>query len=215
MTRFLRDIEKQIVEKDKCRRSFNLLYSASKHGCSPRVFHKLCDAKGPTVTILIGTQNIMFGGYTSQSWTSENGSFKSDKNAFLFYKEDNDRHPMRIFEIAPENHQWAIYCHRNNGPTFGGGRFASHDLLTFATTFMKKLIWDEIKLKNNVFELNGKTNIGSVYKSNANDADPIAINGGKMTVSDVYVYQVQDEPEIVIDQLKIYIEEHVSDNHCI
>ncbi|XP_053397119.1 uncharacterized protein LOC123551683 [Mercenaria mercenaria] len=203
--RILRDIESEITKKeeDKCRKSFDLLYCASKHRCDPLKFHNLCDSKGPTVTILIGTQNMLFGGYTSQSWTSEKGSFKSDKDAFLFYKEDNERNKIKIFEIRPDCHEWAIYCHRNNGPTFGGGRFANHDLLTFKATW-----YGEIKLENNVFQLNGKTNIGSVYEDKAGDVDPKAINGGLMTVSDVYVYQVQDEPDKMTDQLKVDIEQH-------
>ena len=44
-----------------------LLYRASRDGWSSSDFHRLCDDKGPTITVVKVGKNV-FGGYTEQSW---------------------------------------------------------------------------------------------------------------------------------------------------
>ena len=51
-----------------------LLYRASRDGWRSSDFHRLCDHKGPTITVVrVGTN--VFGGYTEQSWDGGTCSF--------------------------------------------------------------------------------------------------------------------------------------------
>ena len=49
---------------------FVLLFKATRDGCCATAFHRNCDNKGPTITVLYNTNDSVFGGYTSQSWNS-------------------------------------------------------------------------------------------------------------------------------------------------
>ena len=51
------------------RRTWVLLYRASRDGSSAESFHSKCDNKGPTVTIVNSVNNI-FGGFTDMPWMS-------------------------------------------------------------------------------------------------------------------------------------------------
>ena len=45
-----------------------LLYRGSDHGFTPEDFHKRCDDKGPTVTLVHNSFNKTFGGFTKENW---------------------------------------------------------------------------------------------------------------------------------------------------
>ena len=51
---------------------FNLIYRASRDGWDARNdFHRLCDEKGPTLTLIkVKETGRICGGYTSVSWSS-------------------------------------------------------------------------------------------------------------------------------------------------
>lgn len=68
---YSRDLKKFIGTKDH----WTLLYRGSDEGFSAQKFHEKCDNKGPTVTLVRTEKNNVFGGYASQSWTSDNGIF--------------------------------------------------------------------------------------------------------------------------------------------
>ncbi|ETN98362.1 hypothetical protein RFI_39147 [Reticulomyxa filosa] len=64
--------------------TLSLLYRASHDGFAAKQFHDKCNAKGPTLTVLLSEDyNHVFGGYISVSWTGTN-TWKSDTNAFLY-----------------------------------------------------------------------------------------------------------------------------------
>ena len=50
---------------------YELIYKMSENGSSPKIFHKLCDNKGPTLTIIKTKGNKIFGGFNSLRWTSD------------------------------------------------------------------------------------------------------------------------------------------------
>jgi hypothetical protein len=103
---------------------FTLLYKLRRDGWNATTFHTKCDNKGPTVTILYGTNGTVHGGYTSQSWTSSaQGYFATDPKAFIFQFRCEGGANLQRIPIGSD----AIYCHDNYGPTFG----LRHDLLTF------------------------------------------------------------------------------------
>jgi hypothetical protein len=62
---------------------FNLIYQASRDGFGINDFHSKCDGILNTLMIIKTTDSYVFGGYTTQDWTSLY-DYKPDSNAFLF-----------------------------------------------------------------------------------------------------------------------------------
>ena len=63
---------------------WSLLFRATRDGFNRRVFHQLCDNKGPTISVARVKNGPLVGGYTKVSWSSSWGRFKSDITAFVF-----------------------------------------------------------------------------------------------------------------------------------
>ena len=93
-----------------------LLYRATRDGFSGEAFHAKCDDKAKTVSIIKNNLNYVFGGYTSEKWTS-NDEFITDKNAFIFSLRKKGDSNNQKFKI--KNVEFAIYGDSNYGPTFG------------------------------------------------------------------------------------------------
>ena len=89
-----------------------LLYDASLEENTNKDFHKYCDGKGATITLVESSKGKRFGGYTRISWNYNFKNFMSDSNAFLFNLDSNKKYKV----IKP---QYAIYGHENYGPHFG------------------------------------------------------------------------------------------------
>ena len=47
-----------------------LIYRGTRDGMTPNKFHENCDNQGPTITLIKTDENI-FAGYTSISWSSD------------------------------------------------------------------------------------------------------------------------------------------------
>src|SRR5438309_5894336 len=63
---------------------YKLLLRGSRDGFTPSDFHRLCDNKGPTVTIIkVKNTGQLIGGYNPSSWKS-NGGYESADGAFIF-----------------------------------------------------------------------------------------------------------------------------------
>ena len=108
-------INKKIKELKK-------LYQATVDGDSASFFHSKCDGIPNTLVIIKSAGNRRFGGFTAIQWSSSGGDYQFDKNAFLFSLDKQKIYPF----IGPENAQqysnnnYAVYSHKNYGPTFGG-----------------------------------------------------------------------------------------------
>ena len=90
---------------------FELIFTASINGDSAKDFHKYCDGKGPTVTIVKGKNGHIFGGYVTVPFSSDGKSHYDDK-AFLFSLTNMKKFPIKIKEQA--------VCHYFNwGPYIG------------------------------------------------------------------------------------------------
>ncbi|KAK8805440.1 hypothetical protein WA158_002096 [Blastocystis sp. Blastoise] len=107
--------------KDK---TWKLLYRASEQHYSALQFHKYCDNKGETVTIIkhLGHNNHIniFGGYTDQSWNCTN-SWKPYSKEFLFTLTNEHNIPPTKYDFISTFKKRSIYCDAHNGPTFGCG----------------------------------------------------------------------------------------------
>lgn len=66
-------------------KKIKLLYKAFGDGDNYQDFYRLCENKGPTITIALTTKGYKFGGYTSLSWKNPHNGADSNK-----YFEDND-----------------------------------------------------------------------------------------------------------------------------
>ena len=59
---------KSVIPDIKTTTIIKLLYRGSKDGWDKKDFHRLCDNKGPTVTIVKSSVGRISGGFTSLSW---------------------------------------------------------------------------------------------------------------------------------------------------
>ena len=95
---------------------FQLLFRKSRDGSSCSTFHKLCDFKGPTLTLVRTTENYKFGGYTQFNWKSNKGRSPKDNNddTFIFSLD-----LMKKFTKIKNTS--TVYFSPNAGPCFGEG----------------------------------------------------------------------------------------------
>ncbi|KAK8809680.1 hypothetical protein WA158_000623 [Blastocystis sp. Blastoise] len=111
-------------------KKWKLLFRASEHEYKASEFHKYCDNKGETVTIIkhIGKNNHIniFGGYTNQNWESGSGSYKSYSKEFLFTLSNEHGIPPTKYDYTDYNKKFGIRCLSSSGPTFGYGSMFKH-----------------------------------------------------------------------------------------
>ena len=110
--------------------TLTLLYCGHLHGWKWKDFHSRCDSKGRTVSLFQIQQGDCIGGYTSQHWESvKGGKWKADSSAFLFNLTRSCHFPSK----ANGND---IYCNRDYGPHFNGGKGA--ELVAYGQPFNGK-----------------------------------------------------------------------------
>lgn len=129
------------------RKKWILKYKASKDGFDCKVFHKLCDGKGKSITVChTKDTGYIFGGYNSQNWSSK-GGWETASDCWLFSLVNPFKDGVRKLKV--KNPSRAVYNHPQFGPTFGGGGglsyFDPYDIYIDAT--MQK----------------GHTNLGNAY----------------------------------------------------
>ena len=96
-----------------------LLFRSSRDGASAADFHRLCDGKGATVTLILDKDGNVFGGYTVQQWDDADaeGMFVGDVNACVFTIV-NPRGGGPVFFRATFKHE-AVLRSPKWGPCFG------------------------------------------------------------------------------------------------
>ena len=140
---------------------YTLLYRASRDGDSAEIFHKLCDEKGPTLTLIETTEGFKFGGFTEVNWTSPTGpSYRQGKNIFIFSLDLQKKYPAR-------GGQAEIYCRKNNGPSFGFG--------------------PDIRIEDNCFTKNS-SNFSPISFSDMEIMDEFCGGENRFLVKDIEVY---------------------------
>jgi hypothetical protein len=97
-----------------------LLYRGSRDGFAAADFHRLCDGKGRTLTVVQTPQGCVFGGYASVSWNSTANDWVFAPCSFLFTLRNSCNLPPQTFALTEPQH--AMFCRANLGPTFGGGQ---------------------------------------------------------------------------------------------
>lgn len=91
----------------------SVLYNMDRDGFTAASFHKNCDGKGATLTVVLTEGGKLLGGFTSKPWRSERQWVpESDSMAFLF----SITHKEVYEQIKPDD---SIYHYIDEGPTFG------------------------------------------------------------------------------------------------
>ena len=106
----------------------DLLYRASRDGFTPLAFHKKCDGKKNTLTIITSNaaNGYVFGGFTSAKWESaDRGTYAADSNAFIFSLRRDGVSNNEKFMISDPSK--AIHNYRYRGPSFGENNFKGED----------------------------------------------------------------------------------------
>jgi hypothetical protein len=93
---------------------FQLLTRGSRDGFTSEVFHKMCDNKGPTITILkLKNEASIFGGYNPLNWDKgKHGKDEKTSDSFIF---SLDR---EIILSRVQDYVHAIYHHAAHSPNF-------------------------------------------------------------------------------------------------
>eukprot|EP01083_Nonionella_stella_P163184 536322_1 len=133
----------------------------------PSEFHRTCDYKGATITIVHTEFNHVFGCYTSIPWTAprsgQSGHAKQDSSAFIVLLRSSFGHSTpKIYNIQKSEHggvEYAVWHQKGKRPAFGSGSVC---LDTCGNSHCGKASFD---IKGNEL-CGGKRYDGSIYYSN-------------------------------------------------
>lgn len=100
-----------------------LLYRASESQYLASEFHKSCDGKGATITIIRNNFGNIFGGYTNIPWSSDNRHHDAECKSFIFLLYSNDKtvECPKIFKYELLLHPFEVFHNEYRGPSFGEG----------------------------------------------------------------------------------------------
>ena len=109
--------------ESKTELEYKLLFRASEHGFSAKEYHKHCDEKSDTITILYNEYGYVFGGYFHHKWSvSDRYRFKNDRSARLFLLRSADKEIVLPKVYKPiEREIGTIRYYPDAGPVFGWG----------------------------------------------------------------------------------------------
>jgi hypothetical protein len=98
-----------------------LLWWGSRDGFTGQQFHRLCDGHANTLTLILGTDGNVFGGFTPVKW--ESGLFPKVKGddslqSFLFTLRNPHDVSPRKFALKKEKKEETIFCSSDLGPYF-------------------------------------------------------------------------------------------------
>jgi hypothetical protein len=100
---------------------FSLLWRGSRDGFEAQEFHRRCDGRANTLTVILDTKGNIFGGFTPVEWESEkwNGKFGKEDNrwraddslkSFLFTQKNPHNIRASRFALTAEKKEWSIGC---------------------------------------------------------------------------------------------------------
>lgn len=109
------------LKEDDSRLDIRLLYIGSRDGLNGKDFHRMCDNKGPTITLIETTCGKILGGYSNAHWDTYHSN-KAAEKAFLFVLAGaDDSLPIRM-KLKEAGVPTAIFCVSSHGPAFGSGQ---------------------------------------------------------------------------------------------
>ena len=135
----------ETINKDEIK--FELIFKMSENGNKSDDFHKYCDNKGPTLTLVKTTKNKIFGGFTPLNWKNKGYGIKDSSNqTFIFSLNLNKK-----FNMINQKGD-GIYCSSNYGPNFGNCDFDLKENMKNGETYANNYC---NFLSNNNLELTG------------------------------------------------------------
>ena len=97
---------------------FELIFKMSENRSNSKDFHKYCDNKGPTLTLVKTKKNYIFGGFTPLEWKNKGGSIYDKSNkTFVFSLNLIKKYNMINLK------KMALQFEPNYGPVFGAWDF--------------------------------------------------------------------------------------------
>ena len=143
---YQQSILKWIKEKTNKKISkIELIFKMSENGIKSKDFHKFCDNKCPTLTLIKTTKNRIFGGFTPLNLSKEKGDQKDESNqTFIF-----SLNLMKKYDLINKNED-AIRA--TNGLNFGNSDIYLSDNLKSGETYANT---NCNFLSNNNLELTG------------------------------------------------------------
>jgi len=163
-------------------KKWSLLYRGTKDGFNARDFHKKCDGKYSTLTIIKAkSSSYIFGGYSEAEWQSFGGD-KYDPNAFIFSLTNKDNKPCKINVSDPNK---AIYCSSSYGPIFGG---------SYLEKEIKWISGDIRVTDNGNLNTDNVSNLGDAYKHpsyllGSKEANSFLAGTQNFQIEEIEVYQ--------------------------
>jgi hypothetical protein len=112
--------------------SFSLLWRGSRDGFSAEEFHRRCDGKSNTLTVIKSTTGYIVGGFTSISWSTI-GGHKSDPDAFLFSLTNPYNNPV-VLKVKKVDK--AVLHNSNVGPSFGDLTVSNYQMQTLVAAIL-------------------------------------------------------------------------------
>ena len=101
---------------------FELLYRGTRDGFGASDFHRTCDNKGKTLVLIKNSNDHIFGGFASISWTSPSSSeYKKAPDSFIFTLTNMHGIQPTKFPLKNENDGSAVKHSSGCGPIFGDG----------------------------------------------------------------------------------------------
>jgi len=102
----------------------------SQNGYKSEDFHKKCDNKGPSLSLVKTTKNKIFGGFTSLNWNNQDGNlFDPSIQTFIF-----SLNLMKKYDIINPK-KTAIECVKNFGIVFGDHDFSLKENMKNGSTY--------------------------------------------------------------------------------
>jgi len=131
---------------------FKLLLRGSRDGSDAKTFHKLCDNKSKTVTIVkVKGTNEILGGYNPLIWEStENKSYSKTSDSFIFSFTFMSLKDVVLSRV--KDYECAIFSHVELGPYFGED-FAIINKNIYRGTSRTKYYEKNIRFTNNFFDI--------------------------------------------------------------
>jgi len=164
------DIDKQksilywIKEKtNKDYIKFELIFKMSENGSKGEDFHKYCDNKGPTLTLIKTTKNKIFGGFSPLSWKNKGGNQYDKSNQTFIFSLDL----LKKYDMTNINKNSVRF--NSGGPVFGD---------------------NDIKILENMKQGNSFANINCNFLSNGNlELIGGKGNSGNFEIEELEVYR--------------------------
>ena len=150
------------------RKTFRLLYRASRDGFQAAQFHARCDNQGPTLVLIRSTNNYVFGGYAGASWNSSE-SWINDPQACLFSLSNPSGTGPHWFVC--QSPAYALCGSSSYGPLFGRG--------------------NDLRVVDNCNSAASPINFPSSYTDTSGQGRNVFVGSNSFVVSDMEVFAVQ------------------------